>query len=214
MSAQILRVLKAKRATIKGQCTRTQNAIDAIDPHAIDFTYVKQRKDKFTDYWNQFNEIQLQIDEVLAIAADLSDVEQLKREQETEYINFDQTYFDIAGKMERFLKVESAVTTKVNYGPGGEITCRLGRRVLYCTLQRLGPPPPPPRRYFAQWRYGACPLREYQYLNRMYRVDGCLSVTLCRCTVTTRSGQQFGDATRLGCVRRTGVRRVNSEPLS
>lgn len=105
-----LRLLKAKRATIKAQCTRTRNVIDAVDPNAIDFTHVKQRRDKFTKHWNQFNRIQAQIDELLATSDDLEYVEQLKLEQETEYIEFEEMYFNVAEKIERFLKIESVST--------------------------------------------------------------------------------------------------------
>lgn len=95
MSAQVLKALKTRRTTIKAQCTRTRNAIDAIDP-LVDIPYVKQRKEKFVEYWNQFNEIQVQIDEVLATAMDLDDTEQLKTEQEREYVSFEENYFSIA----------------------------------------------------------------------------------------------------------------------
>jgi len=103
MSARALKALKAKRAAIKAQCTRTRNAIDAIYPQAVDVMYVKQRKEKFAEHWNQFNEIQTQIVEVLELADGLEDVEQLKIEQETECVNFEESYFNLAGKIEQLL---------------------------------------------------------------------------------------------------------------
>jgi len=42
----------------------------------------------------------VQIDEVLATAMDLDEADQLKAEQEREYISFEETYFSIAGKIE------------------------------------------------------------------------------------------------------------------
>ncbi|XP_029673850.1 uncharacterized protein LOC115241992 [Formica exsecta] len=103
MPAQILRALKGKRTTVKAQCTRTRNAIDAINPQTVDITYVKQRKEKFVEYWNLFNVTQGQIDEFLATDMDLENVEELRTEQETEYVNFEENYFCIAGKIERLL---------------------------------------------------------------------------------------------------------------
>ena len=80
MSAQVLKALKTKRTAIKAQCMRTWNAIDAIDPQAVYIAYVKQRKEKFATYWCQFNELQLQIIELLELANDLENVEVLKVE--------------------------------------------------------------------------------------------------------------------------------------
>lgn len=106
MSAQILKALKGKRTTVKAQCTRTRNAIDAINPQTVDITYVKQRKEKFVEYWNLFNEIQGQIDELLATVVDLENVEELRTEQETKYVNLEENYFCIAGKIERLLSLD------------------------------------------------------------------------------------------------------------
>jgi len=65
--------------------------------------YVRQRKEKFAELWNQFNEIQVQIVEMLELADDLEDVERLKIEQETECVNFEESYFNLAGKIEQLL---------------------------------------------------------------------------------------------------------------
>ncbi|XP_036143402.1 uncharacterized protein LOC118645800 [Monomorium pharaonis] len=103
MSAQALKALQAKRATIKSLCTRTRTSIEAMNPQDVNIASLKQRKEKFTEYWSQFIEIQAQIDEILAAAIDLPNLEELKIEQDTEYVNFEENYFTIAGKIECLL---------------------------------------------------------------------------------------------------------------
>lgn len=103
MSMEELKALKAKRRVIKSQCTRARTAIDAVDPQAIDVTYVKQRKEKFVGLWDKFNDVQCEIDELLATAIDIENVDELVAEQETECITFEENYFNIAGKIEHLL---------------------------------------------------------------------------------------------------------------
>lgn len=118
MSARDLKALKAKWSTIKTQCTRTRNAIEAIDARAVDIIYVKQRKEKFVEFWKQFNEVQMQIDELLAVATDLENVEQLRDEHEVEYANFEENYFYVAGKIEKLL-ASTCEPVPTNEGHGG-----------------------------------------------------------------------------------------------
>lgn len=125
MSTQIMKALKARRTTIKAQCTRTRNAIEAIDPRLVDVTYVKQRKEKFVEYWNQFNEVQVQIDELLATAMDLDNVEQLKTEQEREYVSFEESYFNIASQIERLLS-PTRDSENANQAPAPQTPCLEG----------------------------------------------------------------------------------------
>lgn len=117
---QALKALKAKRASVKTQCTRTRNAIDAIDPQEIDIAYVKQRKQRFAEHWNQFNDIQAQIHELLELAEDLDGIDKadLQAEQEEECINFEESYFRIASKIERLLATTQIEAANANGNEG------------------------------------------------------------------------------------------------
>jgi len=70
MTSIEFKALKSRRISIKAQCTRMKNAIDAIDPREVDVIYIKQRKKRFIEYWNQYNEIQVKIYELLDTTAD------------------------------------------------------------------------------------------------------------------------------------------------
>jgi len=115
MTSFEFKALKSRRASIKAQCTRTKNAVDAIDPREIDVIYIKQRKERFAEYWNQYNEIQFKIYELLDTTADITNAAELKAEQDRDAENFEQEYFSITTKMEHLiLDGQSAVDTSNN----------------------------------------------------------------------------------------------------
>jgi len=66
-----------------------KNAIETIDPYEIDVIYVKQRKRRFIEYWNQYNEIQAKIYEFLDTTDDITNVAELKAEQNRDAENFE-----------------------------------------------------------------------------------------------------------------------------
>jgi len=80
-----------------------KNAIDAIDSREIDVIYIKQRKERFMEYWNQYNEIQVKIYELLDTITDITNAAELKAEQDRDAENFEQEYFSITTKMEHLI---------------------------------------------------------------------------------------------------------------
>jgi len=103
MAANELKALKSRQTTIKAQCTRMKNAIDSIDPQNFDSIALQQRCDKFKEYWNQYNDVQAAIYELLDKAEGLQNIETLKTEQDEDAANFEENYFAIASKIERLL---------------------------------------------------------------------------------------------------------------
>ncbi|NEV48973.1 DUF1759 domain-containing protein, partial [Wolbachia pipientis] len=114
MSAEAFKALKAKRTAIKAQCTRTRNAINNIDPLSVDIAYLKQRKEKFDAYWNQFNELHMQIVELLELSSDLENVENLKIDQEVDCAAFEESYFITAAKIDAMIASSCASASVSN----------------------------------------------------------------------------------------------------
>lgn len=76
-----------------------KNAIILIESHKVNIVALQQRRDKFKEYWNQYNDVQIRIYKLLDEAKE--NMEALRAEQDENAANFEENYFEIAGKLER-----------------------------------------------------------------------------------------------------------------
>lgn len=95
-----LKSLKLRRSQIKGLLTRARNYINEIDADNVSIFELHQRMHRFTESWEQFNAVQMEIEEIETDTPD-------KHEEERE--EFENRYFSITSSLEAMIENKTIV---------------------------------------------------------------------------------------------------------
>lgn len=102
-----LRSLKARRAQVKAKCTRFNAYLEELDVQNTSVVELRQRLQRFSETWDNFNEIQALIEEIQG------ESEELVIEEEERRV-FEEKYFAISSKLEMLIEGKLGPTHALN----------------------------------------------------------------------------------------------------
>lgn len=104
---------KNKRKQIKASATRIRNYVENYDFGQGSRYEIVERKQKLADLWNQFDDIQSQIESLENADQSITDREALAVEQQNQRAGFETAYFSLMSKCELEIQQTSAPRTQV-----------------------------------------------------------------------------------------------------
>jgi len=113
MATVSLTEAKNKRRQIKTAATRIRNYVDNFNVEQGSRYDITERKQKLSDLWNQFDDIQSKIESLENADLTIADKENLAEQQQNQRANFETAYFALMTKCELILDQFSIPRTQI-----------------------------------------------------------------------------------------------------
>jgi len=113
MATVSLTEAKNKRRQIKTAATRIRNYVDNFNVEQGSRYDITERKQKLSDLWNQFDDIQSKIESLENADLTIADKETFAEQQQNQRANFETAYFALITKCELILDQFSIPRTQI-----------------------------------------------------------------------------------------------------